>query len=104
LLVNGRPVINEPLKTRQERLRKLVPRSAGRIVRSKTVVGRGSELFTLAQSLGFDGIVAKRLDSPYEPGKRSKNWLKIIIKAAAAEDKSPANAKRRHVKKQKTRK
>src|SRR5207253_154256 len=27
----------------------------------------------------LEGIVAKRLDSPYEPGRRSPNWLKIKI-------------------------
>ncbi len=26
---------------------------------------------------GFEGVVAKRIDSPYQPGKRSRAWLKI---------------------------
>ncbi len=34
-------------------------------------------LYTAALGLGFEGIVAKRLDSPYLPGQRSASWLKI---------------------------
>jgi bifunctional non-homologous end joining protein LigD len=26
---------------------------------------------------GFEGLIAKRLDSPYEPGKRPGTWLKL---------------------------
>src|SRR5919106_662109 len=29
------------------------------------------------RELGIEGIVGKRLDSPYEPGRRSSGWLKI---------------------------
>jgi bifunctional non-homologous end joining protein LigD len=82
LVVDGRTVMDEPLRRRQERLRKLIPRSAGRIVRPKAVIGRGVELFAEAESNGFEGIVAKRLDSTYESGKRSKSWLKFKTKAA----------------------
>jgi bifunctional non-homologous end joining protein LigD len=35
------------------------------------------ELYRVALQHGFEGIVAKRLDSPYEPGKRSRAWLKM---------------------------
>ena len=30
-----------------------------------------------SRDLGFEGIIAKRLDSVYEPGRRSSAWLKI---------------------------
>lgn len=85
LFIDGRPVIDEPLRRRQERLRKLVPRSSGRIARPKAVIGRGVELFAEAESSGFEGIVAKRLDSTYDSGKRSKSWLKFKTKAAKDE-------------------
>ncbi|HEY0767408.1 MAG TPA: DNA ligase D, partial [Steroidobacteraceae bacterium] len=35
------------------------------------------QLYPAALSQGFEGIVAKRLDSPYQAGKRSRAWLKI---------------------------
>jgi bifunctional non-homologous end joining protein LigD len=35
------------------------------------------DLYGAALELGFEGIVAKRLDSPYLPGQRSRAWLKI---------------------------
>ena len=37
------------------------------------------ELIDAAKRLGFEGIVAKRRDAPYEPGKRSGAWLKYKI-------------------------
>jgi bifunctional non-homologous end joining protein LigD len=37
----------------------------------------GDEAFAISQELGFEGVVAKRLDSRYEPGRRSSSWRKI---------------------------
>jgi len=39
----------------------------------------GASMLEASQALGFEGIVAKRADSVYEPGLRSKSWLKIKI-------------------------
>jgi bifunctional non-homologous end joining protein LigD len=35
------------------------------------------QLYDAALAHGYEGIVAKRLDSTYEPGKRSRGWLKL---------------------------
>ena len=35
------------------------------------------ELYDAALALGFEGIIAKRLDSTYQAGRRSRAWLKI---------------------------
>ena len=37
----------------------------------------GPELYNVAVGHGFEGVVAKRGDSTYQPGKRSRAWLKI---------------------------
>ena len=37
----------------------------------------GSLLYQLVQQQGQEGLVAKRLNSRYLPGKRSKDWLKV---------------------------
>jgi bifunctional non-homologous end joining protein LigD len=44
---------------------------------SPAVTGDGVALFEAAREQGLEGIVAKRLDSRYESGKRSKSWLKV---------------------------
>jgi bifunctional non-homologous end joining protein LigD len=35
------------------------------------------QLYGAALASGFEGIVAKRIDSVYQPGQRSRSWLKI---------------------------
>ncbi|MFX0168094.1 MAG: ATP-dependent DNA ligase [Candidatus Hodarchaeota archaeon] len=37
----------------------------------------GTQLFEKAIEAGHEGLVAKRLDSPYQPGIRGKAWLKV---------------------------
>jgi DNA ligase D-like protein (predicted ligase)/DNA ligase D-like protein (predicted 3'-phosphoesterase) len=39
--------------------------------------GEGSALLTATRELGIEGVVAKRLDSTYQPGGRSSSWLKV---------------------------
>ena len=39
--------------------------------------GDGSALLRASAEQGLEGIVAKRLDSPYEPGRRSSAWIKV---------------------------
>ncbi|MCC6383136.1 MAG: DNA ligase D [Dehalococcoidia bacterium] len=39
--------------------------------------GDGAALLRATRDTGLEGLVAKRLDSPYEPGRRSGAWLKI---------------------------
>jgi len=37
----------------------------------------GEEAFAISRQLGFEGVVAKRIDSRYEPGRRSTAWRKV---------------------------
>ncbi|HEX2084098.1 MAG TPA: DNA ligase D [Solirubrobacteraceae bacterium] len=39
--------------------------------------GAGEDLLAASAAQGLEGIVAKRLDCPYEPGRRARGWLKI---------------------------
>ena len=39
--------------------------------------GGGRALLDATAELGVEGIVAKRLDCPYEPGRRSSAWIKV---------------------------
>src|SRR4051812_7800889 len=40
-------------------------------------VGDGAALLTASRAQGLEGIVAKRLDCPYTPGRRSSGWVKV---------------------------
>jgi len=42
-------------------------------------VDGGAELLEAARRQNLEGIVAKRLDSPYRPGKRTGEWLKARV-------------------------
>jgi bifunctional non-homologous end joining protein LigD len=39
--------------------------------------GEGAALLEATRELGLEGVLAKRLDCPYEPGRRSSGWIKV---------------------------
>jgi bifunctional non-homologous end joining protein LigD len=39
--------------------------------------GEGKAMVEATRAQGLEGVVAKRLDSPYEPGRRSPCWIKV---------------------------
>ena len=45
--------------------------------------GQARALVDASRDLGLEGVVLKRLSSPYQPGQRSGDWLKIRNLAAA---------------------
>jgi bifunctional non-homologous end joining protein LigD len=76
LEVEGEPVVDEPLAERRERLAALVDRKRGG-VQVSDAFDDGAALFRAAQEQQFEGVVSKRADSRYEPGKRTRAWLKV---------------------------
>ena len=42
-------------------------------------LGGGEELLEAARRQGLEGVVAKRCDSPYRPGRRSGEWIKARV-------------------------
>ena len=77
----GQNLRDQPLEARRALLRsKVFPRLPGDIVlMSETLEAPVAEIITAAKQLGLEGIVAKRRDSCYEPGKRSGAWVKMRI-------------------------
>ncbi|MDD1683139.1 MAG: non-homologous end-joining DNA ligase [Methanoregula sp.] len=65
-----------PLAERRRILQSAV-REGPHVVISSPVEGRGEDYYRAAVSQGLEGVMAKRKDSPYEPGVRSGAWLKI---------------------------
>ncbi|MGW3214896.1 non-homologous end-joining DNA ligase [Streptomyces sp. CAI 127] len=43
------------------------------------ITGHGAEAWEMAREAGLEGLIAKRLTSRYEPGARSKTWVKIKV-------------------------
>jgi bifunctional non-homologous end joining protein LigD len=76
LEVEGTPLIDLPLTERRERLAEIVDERQRGIQISATF-DDGPALYEAAQEQRFEGIMAKRVDSRYESGRRSRNWLKI---------------------------
>ena len=43
------------------------------------IIGKGKKFFREVKRRGLEGLVAKRLESTYQIGRRSKDWLKIKV-------------------------
>ena len=69
------PIMDEPLRVRRELLERLDPPDA--MLVSETIRSEGRRLYRKACSAGLEGIVGKRLDSAYRPGRRSDAWTKV---------------------------
>jgi bifunctional non-homologous end joining protein LigD len=44
---------------------------------------RGATMLTRARRAGWEGVIAKRTDVPYQPGARSDDWLKLKLQYRA---------------------
>jgi len=76
LEVEGEPLLELPLAERQKRLAKLLDRRNRTVLLSEPF-DDGRVLMQAAKKQRLEGIVAKRLDSRYVPGKRTRDWLKV---------------------------
>jgi bifunctional non-homologous end joining protein LigD len=74
--VEGEPVIDLPLSERRSRLDKLLD-GGNRTVKFSESFDDGQALLAAATERRLEGIMGKRLDSRYFPGKRSRDWLKF---------------------------
>ena len=77
LQLDGRPLTALPYADRREILAPLIP-NGGRWLSPPHFPGADLDAVLAASAAnGLEGVVAKRLDSRYEPGARSGEWLKI---------------------------
>jgi bifunctional non-homologous end joining protein LigD len=77
LWLDGKDLTQLPLSKRREILRSVVPEEHPTLKMSESFDAEGKEFFRLASRFGLEGIIAKKEDSVYKPGNRSKEWLKI---------------------------
>jgi bifunctional non-homologous end joining protein LigD len=76
LELEGEPLIDLPLTERRRRLEDLLDRR-NRVVRLSEAFDDGEALLEAAKQQRLEGILAKREDSRYVPGRRTRDWLKI---------------------------
>ncbi len=69
-------LLDLPFSERRKILEKSV-KEGPHVILSVPVEARGEDYYKAAIARGLEGVMAKRGDSPYEPGQRSGAWLKI---------------------------
>ncbi|WP_229816351.1 ATP-dependent DNA ligase [Streptomyces lucensis] len=72
----GEPLVRLPYLRRRARLEKL-GLAGSHWSTPRAVTGHGAEALAATREHGLEGLVCKRLDSVYEPGVRSRAWVKI---------------------------
>lgn len=77
LWCDGHDVRTMPLKERKALLKHILPTGHAVLKYSDDVTSEGLKLFKEMQRRGLEGVVAKRMDSPYREQDRGADWLKI---------------------------
>jgi bifunctional non-homologous end joining protein LigD len=76
LWLDGHPLMAQSYADRRELLAALAL-DGDRWQAPAHVVGNGAQVLAVSAEQGLEGVIAKRLDGPYEPGRRSNGWVKI---------------------------
>lgn len=81
ILMDGDDVlIREPWTSRRDALVKRIGKLVDDRVRiTESSPRRGGQMLAKAHRDGWEGVIAKKMDSRYEPGNRSRSWLKLKI-------------------------
>ena len=82
IVSRGKSLVNTPLEKRRDLLNEIFEdrgKNASPICLSEMLDALPADLIRVAKEFAFEGIVAKRKTSLYEPGKRSGAWLKYRI-------------------------
>jgi bifunctional non-homologous end joining protein LigD len=76
LELDGKDLRRMPIEERKQILAKILSHPHEGIAFNEHHTGDGATIFDHACALGCEGIVSKRLGSPYRSG-RSANWVKV---------------------------
>jgi DNA ligase 1 len=80
LYANGKVLLDQPLSERRHLLGQVVPdQGPVRMSRGKLVADAAllDDEFELARARGNEGLMIKSPGSPYKPGRRGRDWLKL---------------------------
>jgi bifunctional non-homologous end joining protein LigD len=80
LYLDGRSLLNVPLESRKQLLRSVLRPGDRRVRFADHVVTEGIAFLEAARAQQLEGIIAKHRRSIYEPGKRSRTWLKVKVR------------------------
>src|SRR5262245_36851106 len=80
LHLDGTSLLGVPLEDRKALLKTVLRPGDSRVRFADHVLTEGNAFHEVAKRQGLEGIIAKHRRSPYEPGKRSRSWLKIKIR------------------------
>jgi DNA ligase D-like protein (predicted ligase) len=78
-IMSGEDLMKRSLVERREALRKLTRQLIDSIRFSETFDTSPGDMIAVVREQGLEGVVAKRRDSFYEPGKRSGAWVKLRV-------------------------
>jgi bifunctional non-homologous end joining protein LigD len=76
LYLDGHSLMDLPYAERRERLAELELRGPNWQMPAHRL-GDGAALLEATRAQGLEGIIAKRLDCPYTPGRRAQHWIKV---------------------------
>jgi bifunctional non-homologous end joining protein LigD len=81
ILLDGKTsLVTEPWRVRRKHLAALLqPPGRSNALRLSDVDEDGETMLAAARRNGWEGVIAKRADSLYEAGRRSRSWLKLKI-------------------------
>ncbi len=72
--------MDQPLEFRRRELDKLLRvHDHPHVLLSDSIAENGCAYFAGVESLGLEGVMAKKIDSPYLPGRRSPYWTKVKV-------------------------
>jgi bifunctional non-homologous end joining protein LigD len=77
LWLDGHSLMELPYAERRARLAELGVGEGERWRVPDYVAGHGAQVLAATEQQGLEGVIAKRLDSTYEPGRRSPAWIKV---------------------------
>jgi bifunctional non-homologous end joining protein LigD len=77
LHLDGRPLLNLPYTERRPLLENLALNGPSWQTPPSFIGEPGADVQAVSRQHGLEGVVAKRLDSRYEPGKRPGTWRKV---------------------------
>lgn len=78
LWLEGKSLIHLPLTDRKAVLQSIVDENSP-IQLGYSIAAEGNAFFEAAKKMGLEGVIAKKSDSEYYPGIRTRDWLKIKV-------------------------
>jgi len=78
LYLDGRDLMGEPLVRRRARLPEIIGQNPT-VRLSRDLPGSVAAIIKALRAAGIEGVIAKRRDSTYQPGERSRAWVKLKL-------------------------